>query len=89
MEVFQVLVVLVVWILNVLVEFWVLKVDIGDTIRVHFRFGRFLSRCKQYGLSVLMQANRKTLEFHHVLSQSARFVTKYVVDHAKLLVEIG
>lgn len=71
-----------VFVLNVLVEFGVLKVDIGDTIRVHFRFGRFLSRCKGYRLTVLMQTNRKTLEFHHVLGQSARFVTEYVVDHA-------
>lgn len=78
-----------VWGLDVLVEFGVLKVDIGDTIRVNSRFGLLLARCKGYRLTVLVHAYRKTFEFHHVLGQSARFITEYVVDHAKFFVEIG
>ena len=67
-------------ILNMLVVFWVFKIDIRDTRRVFFRFRIFSA--------ILKVANGETFEFHHILSKSASLVAKDVVHHSKLFIQV-
>ena len=61
-------------------KLFILKVDICDTWCV-FYILRFI-------YSITTASNWYFLELHHVLSQSACFVTEDVVHHAELLIEI-
>ena len=73
-EFFEVFVVLMTRIFDMLVVFRVIEVDIGDTRWVLFGL-RILC-------PILKFANGKAFKLHHILSQRACLVTEYVVHHA-------
>ena len=79
-EVFEVQMVLMVGVLDVLVIIRVFKVYICDTGRV-VEGGRII-------FTILIRTCTEAFEFHHVLGERASFVTEYVMNHAELFVEI-
>ena len=79
-EAFQVLVVLVVGIFDVIVEIGVLKVHVCDARGIVERL-RII-------FAVFEAARGETLELHDILRQGAGLIAEYVVDHSKLLVQI-
>ena len=67
-------VLLVIWIIEMLLELWIRKVDIGDS--------RWILLLSWAVAAVLVWPNREPFELHYVLSQRPRLVTEDVVDHA-------
>ena len=78
-EVFDVGVIRMTRIFELLVEFWIIEVHVGDTWSV-LDFLRCITAKLEFSRGEL-------LEFHNVLGQRTRLVTKNVIDHSKLFVK--
>ena len=80
-ESFQVGIVFVIAVLDLLPVLRVFKVHVSHSSRVFKRRGIVRT--------ILDGASREAFEFHNILSQSSSLVTKDVVNHTELFIQVG
>ena len=79
-EPLQLLIILMIWILDVILEFRVLEIDIGNTWWI-LKWLRII-------YTILELTSRETFELHDVLCESASFIAKDIVHHTQLFIQV-
>ena len=82
-ELLEFVVVPMTFVFDMLVEFLVIEVNIGDSGRV-----LYIRQLTGVRMAILVLASGEPFELHDVLGQGARLITKDVVHHAKLFIQV-